>query len=223
MTFTATTDGAAPILMATSPIDGATNVSVSTNLVLTFSETVARGTGNVVLKNGTDGTTVEQMDVSDLGSVSIAGEQVTVDPALDLKSKQPYYVRVDPGAFTDPTGNAYGGIADTTSWDFETADIQAPTVTLSHPNGGEHIAGGSSYAIRWNATDAGGLKTTPIAIAYSIDGGSTWTTIATALSNSGSYSWTVPSVDSTQGTTNSGNAMMVSTRRPTAASIQPPQ
>lgn len=68
------------------------------------------------------------------------------------------------------------------------------------PNGGETLAGGSTYSVTWSAGDpdtpAGNLQ---IAIDYSADGGSVWHHVAGALPNSGSYAWSVPDTATTHG------------------------
>jgi hypothetical protein len=75
-------------------------------------------------------------------------------------------------------------------------DSTPPTVTLTAPNGGEIIQGGSSYTITWTATDAH-FGAHPIALAYSTDGGATFPNlIVAATENDGSYVWPVPLLDS---------------------------
>jgi len=71
-----------------------------------------------------------------------------------------------------------------------------PTVEVTLPNGGEKLAGGSSYNITYTATDAAGLKASPITFRYSTNSGTAWTQIATSQAYSGTYAWTVPSVNS---------------------------
>jgi len=71
-----------------------------------------------------------------------------------------------------------------------------PVVTLLSPNGGEKIAGNSTYSITWIATDeGGGFGPTPITLKYSIDG-TNWNLIAENEANDGIYLWTVPAIDS---------------------------
>jgi PKD repeat protein len=80
-----------------------------------------------------------------------------------------------------------------------TSDNTPPAVMVYSPNGGESMAGGSTYTITWSATD----NLTPganllIDLAYSINGSTTWTSIVSDTANDGAFSWTIPSVDSTQ-------------------------
>ena len=48
---------------STSPADNATGVAVGANIVLTFNENVAAGSGNITSKNLSDNSTVQAMPV----------------------------------------------------------------------------------------------------------------------------------------------------------------
>ncbi|MFA4906133.1 MAG: right-handed parallel beta-helix repeat-containing protein [Candidatus Margulisiibacteriota bacterium] len=76
-------------------------------------------------------------------------------------------------------------------------DSTTPETTVVAPNGGERIAGGSSYNLQWTATDAVGLRANPITFRYSTDSGGTWNLIAADQPNTSPYSWTVPTINST--------------------------
>ncbi len=67
--------------------------------------------------------------------------------------------------------------------------ISLPNVTVSTPNGGESITGGSSYNITWTSSGIDSVK-----IEYSTNGGSTWNTIIARTPSDGSHSWTVPNI-----------------------------
>ena len=73
---------------------------------------------------------------------------------------------------------------------------QAPTVTVTAPNGGEVHPAGSTQTIAWTASDPDGDALT-IAVDRSLDGGSSWQAVASGLTNSGSTTWTVPSTATT--------------------------
>ncbi|MDP7566335.1 MAG: Ig-like domain-containing protein, partial [Candidatus Marinimicrobia bacterium] len=67
-------DITAPTVSTYSPADGATGVSLTANLVLTFSENVSVGSGNITIKKSSNNSTVETINVvSDTGNVSISG------------------------------------------------------------------------------------------------------------------------------------------------------
>ena len=54
------------------------------------------------------------------------------------------------------------------------------------PNGGEVIPSGSTYAVRWNASNASKFD-----VKYSLNNGSTWVAVANKVTGT-SYNWTVP-------------------------------
>ena len=61
------------------------------------------------------------------------------------------------------------------------------------PDGGENIANGSIYTIRWSSHSC----ISDIVIEYSTDGGETWQGVNPPnIGNSGSYNWIVPKIDS---------------------------
>jgi hypothetical protein len=69
----------------------------------------------------------------------------------------------------------------------------APTATLTFPNGGETVKGGT-YAVEWTAFDADGDNLT-FTLAYSNDGGDNWIPLAIDL-NQTSYSWNTSDLES---------------------------
>lgn len=119
-TTAAAADIVAPTLVAVSPVDGATGVPVSSDLVLTFSEEVQRGNGNVVIYNA-NGTVARTIAMSDLAQVTIAGNRVTVNPSADLAKGSDYYVNVTAGAVKDLAGNNYAGLSGNTAFNLRTA------------------------------------------------------------------------------------------------------
>ena len=125
-------DTVAPIATF-SPANGTTSVAVTENLVLTFSENVKKGIGKITLYKESDTTEVETFVVATSTRVRIAssGKGVTIDPAKNLGPKASYHVQIDSGAFTDTAGNAYAGISDNAIWNFTSANINAPTPTIS--------------------------------------------------------------------------------------------
>jgi hypothetical protein len=93
---------------------------------------------------------------------------------------------------TDRVGHS----ASAESGDFA-IDATAPVVSLTAPTGGQLLRGGDTFTITWSASD-NHFGPTPIALAYSLDGGATYTDIVTATENDGQFVWAVPAVDSDQ-------------------------
>ncbi|MEQ9202781.1 MAG: Ig-like domain-containing protein, partial [Cyclobacteriaceae bacterium] len=114
-----------PTIVSTVPADGAVNVSIDANLVLTLSETVTKGTGNIVL-TPTSGT-VTQIAVTS-SDVSIAGAVVRINPTTDLLEGQFYTVIFDATAFVDADGNNSAGLSSQTAWNFTTKEANVAPV-----------------------------------------------------------------------------------------------
>jgi hypothetical protein len=129
-------DSTAPTLASTLPLDGATDLLPTANLIATFSETVQKGTGNIVIKKSSDNSVVDTIDVT-TAQVTIAGATVTIDPSVTLAATEAYYVQIDATAIKDNAGtpNFYAGISDTSTWNFTVAssDTTSPTIALLSP------------------------------------------------------------------------------------------
>lgn len=101
------------------PVDDATGVLLPSELVATFTQDLAEGEGDVIIRNLTDGSEVR---------VPIDDPRVTIiDNLLRLRASdliewnQSYAIRIEPGALTNAAGEPFGGIADDTTWNFSTA------------------------------------------------------------------------------------------------------
>lgn len=117
---TATTDITAPTLVSSSPADDSTNVAVASNVVLTFSEVVKAGTGNIVITNAANSADSRTIPVTDASQVTFSGATVTINPTSDLLSSANYYVTLASGVVSDSIGNAYAGITSSTLLNFAT-------------------------------------------------------------------------------------------------------
>lgn len=126
-------DTAAPTLASSIPTDNATAVAVGSNIVLTFSENIQAGTGDIVISDGAGDT--RTIPVGD-AQITIAGTTLTINPTADLNSSTSYYLQIDATAVDDLAGNSYAGITDTTTLNFTTADTTAPTLASSTPADG---------------------------------------------------------------------------------------
>ena len=105
---------------AFSPADGATNVVVETNIVITFNENISKGSGNITLKDGSaGGSTLRTIAVSS-GEVSVSGTQVTINPSTDINFDKDIYVVIDQGAFLNSDGDSDSGNAIINTYNFTT-------------------------------------------------------------------------------------------------------
>jgi hypothetical protein len=70
--------------------------------------------------------------------------------------------------------------------------------TITSPNGGETLLGGSTLNITWSAVLVN-RSVDSVNIHFSSDSGSTWNIVATNENNDGDYLWNVPSINTTKG------------------------
>ncbi len=120
-----TPDTIAPTLQSHTPLDNATGVAIDANLVLSFDEAVDAETGNIVIKQMSDESTIESISVSG-GQVSGSGtSNITVNPSVTLDAGTEYYIEIADTAFDDVVGNSYAGISGSTDWNFTTLAADA--------------------------------------------------------------------------------------------------
>ncbi len=121
-----------PIATIFSPTDEARDVPVDTNIIVTFSESIAVGSGTIVLKT-IAGITVASYDAATSTSLSISGNTLTIDPTFDLAYDSGYKVEFSFGSVKDLFGNNYLGSAE---YNFSTGaapDTGAPVITAFSP------------------------------------------------------------------------------------------
>lgn len=121
-------DVTAPTASTFNPANAATNIVLSGNLVVTFSENIAKGTtGNITIKRTADNVAVQTTAVT-AAAVTVSSATATI-PFSGLAYSTGYYVNIDAGAFKDIAGNNFAGITTTTTWGFTT--MAAPSATVS--------------------------------------------------------------------------------------------
>ena len=75
-----------PQVLTFSPADGATSVSLDSNIVITFNSNLVKGSGNITLRDGSaSGTVLETIGVND-STVTISGGEVTINPVSDFST-----------------------------------------------------------------------------------------------------------------------------------------
>jgi methionine-rich copper-binding protein CopC len=132
ITLGAPVDNTAPMVATFNPADEATNIAVASDIVITFSEPVVKGTGNIVLKTSA-GSIVATYDVAISTNLSLSGSTLTINPSADLSFGTGYKVEFAAGTFKDTSDNLYAG---TTSYNFTT--VAAPNVL---PTGAVTLSG----------------------------------------------------------------------------------
>lgn len=129
-------------------------------------------------------------DGADRATTWVSAAQLTAAiPAGDVAVAGTHDVTV---FTTAPAGGTSNAQVFTVS---NTADTQAPLVTLTAPAGGESWAIGSLQNVTWSASDD--VAVTAVDLAWSVDGGASFPdTIAAGVPNTGSYAWTVTGLPS---------------------------
>ena len=105
------TDTSPPTITGYSPTAQASNVSVDSNIVLTFSESIQRGTGTITISSATGGV-VASFDAAASANLTISGSTLTIDPSVNLDTGTSYTVNLPAGSIKDLTGNAFTGIGN---------------------------------------------------------------------------------------------------------------
>ncbi len=95
-------DTTAPTLSSSVPAADATDFPANSNIILTYSEAVQAGTGNITITpSGGAAITIAVDDAQ----VSISGAMVTINPTNDLAMSTTYTLTIPAGAFMDAAGN----------------------------------------------------------------------------------------------------------------------
>ena len=140
-TYTFTTvaapDTTPPTITTLSPANSAVSVAVANDIILTFSEPVQRGTGNILLKDSA-GNLVATYDVATSSNITLSGSTLTINPTNDLNYSTGYKVEVAAGSIKDLAGNNFAG---NLNYNFTT--LKAPSLTLSGTLASDTLIGGA--------------------------------------------------------------------------------
>ncbi len=135
-------DTTAPTISSRVPANNAMNVNIGANVVLTYSEAVQKGSGNITIGAITIPVSSAQ--------VSIAGAVVTINPTADLLTGTSYTLSFSAGVFQDLAGNNAGSF----TLNFNTAaalDTTPPTISSSVPaNGATGVAVGANIVLTYS-------------------------------------------------------------------------
>ena len=114
-----TVDNNNPSLSSSSPSDDASNVTVSSDIVLTFNEAVDVESGNIHIIKTSNGIPIA-IDVTGTLLSGSGTTEITINPSSDLEHDTSYHVKIDSSAFDDAAGNSYAGVSSTTTFNFST-------------------------------------------------------------------------------------------------------
>ncbi|EKD33191.1 MAG: BNR repeat-containing glycosyl hydrolase, partial [uncultured bacterium] len=225
------TDGAQPIVTAISPASGATAVSVTANIVMTFSEAM-----QLDFDEADEYAVAPDPGVFGAPVWSNGNKTVTLSHAGNFLYQQLTTVTTTAANIEDvASNNLNDAAAEDGDWSFTTAAntggggggggttyYSAPTTScvLTSPNGNEILTGGQTSQITW--TTQGTFY--DVNLYYSVDGGNAWGLIASGQANDGTYSWTVPNTSTSNGKVrvdcrDSGGAELATDRSDSAFTI----
>lgn len=128
-----TTDVNNPTVVSFSPSDNSTNISTTTNLVMTFNEVVATSSSNILIYKTDDDSLVESISATSSQISGVSTSTITINPSVTLAEETEYYVIVESTVFDDLSGNSYAGITASTTWSFTTGDFTNPTISVLSP------------------------------------------------------------------------------------------
>ncbi|MFT3682956.1 MAG: Ig-like domain-containing protein [Ferruginibacter sp.] len=140
-------DVTAPVITLLSPADNAVNVSRTGNLVITFSEAVQKGTGDIIIKEG--GIIKQTINVS-AATVTVAGNTVTIDPS-NFSSSAAVNVEMPAGIFKDLANNNFAGITNATAWNFNAA-IATQNTLVASGTAWKYLDNGIDQGTAWKET-----------------------------------------------------------------------
>ena len=162
--FAPTADTTVPAVVAFSPKQGATVVPLNSDIIVTFSEAIERGTGSIVLHDA-NGNAAAIYDAATSTNITISGELLTIHPSAPLAANTAYDLDFAPGTLTDLSGNGYAG---TTTYGFSTgtapppapAPAPSPDYTLDTSSGVETAVYAGNHAGYTIAPTSSGLTVT---------------------------------------------------------------
>jgi hypothetical protein len=128
-------------LSSINPANAATNVAISTNITLTFTQVPVRGTGTIELRSGsTSGSVIESFNAASSGRISISGNDWILNPTSNLGFSTSIHTIIPSTAITGYVG-------------LNTADADTHSFTTVALNLGDSYEGGflicKASPLRW--------------------------------------------------------------------------
>ena len=111
-------DNIKPTLQETYPALDSVDIPLDSNIILNFSEIVNFEKGNIFIKKEWGNSLVEIIDISGNQVTRTGPTQITINPSSDLEAGTEYYIKIDPTAFDDTSGNSFEGINDEKTFSF---------------------------------------------------------------------------------------------------------
>jgi hypothetical protein len=138
-----------------SPSDGSIDNNLGTNISITFSQLLQKGTGNITLRSGSaSGTILETISVTS-DSVTISGATVTINPVNDLPTGTNVFVVIPAGAFTSINFTSPTALIDT--YNFLTVNFAL--LSINPGNSATNVSISSNITLSFTAPPTRGTGT----------------------------------------------------------------
>jgi alpha-tubulin suppressor-like RCC1 family protein len=145
-----------------SPGVGVTNVSLTSNIILTFNKPIKANTGTITLRTGSaSGTIVESYDITSSSNLTISGAKLTIDPTSSLSGFTTYFVVVPAGTVKDLYNTGSSAVID--DYSFITTQPNFQLFAWASNNAGQLGQNSTTYysspiqipGTQWNQISAG--------------------------------------------------------------------
>lgn len=115
------TDTTASTLVTSVPASEVLDISINTNITLSFNEGIKAGNGKFIIKKDGDDSVFEEI-LANSENVTYSFNKIIINPTDDLEYSTKYYLIVENDAISDNYGNNFVGISDINSLSFTTKD-----------------------------------------------------------------------------------------------------
>ncbi|NNM30819.1 MAG: hypothetical protein HKO57_14970, partial [Akkermansiaceae bacterium] len=105
--------------VAGNPADDSPEALIPPELLATFNQNLVPGTGDIIIRNLTDGGDTA-LPVGGPG-ISLSDNLLLIETAGLIDWNKSYAIRIEAGALEGESGDVFAGIADDTTWNFTTA------------------------------------------------------------------------------------------------------
>jgi hypothetical protein len=144
-----------PTITSFSPTDGATDVIINTNIVLTFDQPIYAGVGSIFLRNSSGiGTIIEAISIGSTSNITINNQTLTIDPTSLLPISTDVYVVLPRGVIK----NSIGGFASSlTTYNFTSSSFAFSSINPT--NGATNIGVNTSITLTFTSPPIRGTGT----------------------------------------------------------------
>ena len=129
-----------PEIRSFTPAPGAVNVSVGSNIVLTFDQNIqfSVGIGTIkIRKDSVTGTVHESFTTGSSGNLTISNNQLTINPSTDLKPNSTYFLEIPNVGIANTMGVSYKGNGESPyKFSTQTGTFNATGGSSTHTTGG---------------------------------------------------------------------------------------